>query len=40
MIIDDFVSPDTNIMTLTANTVIPIAGHDLGTLNVALSNFG
>ena len=40
MIIDDFVSPDTNIMTLTANTVIPIAGHDLSTLNVAPSNFG
>ena len=40
MIIDDSVSLDTNFMTLTTNIVIPIAGHDLSTLIVALSNFG
>ena len=40
MIIDDSVSLDTNIMTLIADIETPIAGHDLSTLIVALSNFG
>ena len=40
MIIDDSVSLDTNIMTLIVDIETPIAGHDLSTLIVALSNFG
>ena len=40
MIIDDSVSLDTNILTLIVDIETLIAGLDLSTLIVTLSNFG